>query len=139
MRYCKPSTVGEAGLPLAAAFALRPGEDHLSVNRLEYFGARDPDSAVDQVRSAFQAKGFRLRPNGRFVTLNSGAAKAAIEAALNESVAGTARVEHLPVKGDESHGGLFGYAVDDFAVQVELSLLVDEESVSLAVLEAGSY
>lgn len=42
-RYCKPSTVGEDGLPTEQAFSLRPGEDHLSVNWLEYLG--DPSHA----------------------------------------------------------------------------------------------
>ena len=31
-RYCKPSSVDEHGMPMASAFQLRSGEQHLSVN-----------------------------------------------------------------------------------------------------------
>ncbi len=51
-RYCKPSTVDD-GLPTASAFELRPGEDHLSVNWLEYFGALDVATAIQLVRRIF--------------------------------------------------------------------------------------
>jgi len=76
-RYCKPSTVDD-GLPTASAFELRPGEDHLSVNWLEYFAAPDLATAVHLVRSAFHDKAYRLRPGGRFAVFPCGAAKIAV-------------------------------------------------------------
>jgi len=36
-RYCKPSSMGEDGLPLTSAFTLRTNEEYLSVNWLEYY------------------------------------------------------------------------------------------------------
>ena len=36
-RYCKPSSIGEDGLPLTSAFRLRTKEEYLSVNWLEYY------------------------------------------------------------------------------------------------------
>ena len=43
---------------MAAAFELRPGEDYLSVNWLEYVRAPGLDAAIEAVRTAFRAKGL---------------------------------------------------------------------------------
>lgn len=130
-RYCKPSAVGPDGLPLAAAFELRPGEDHLSVNWLERLGEADLDAAVDRVRTVFQARGYRVKPHGRFAVVRVGAAKAAV----SETVERAARVEHLPLDDDESHSGVFGYTADDLAVAVALRDLVNRENVHPAVTD----
>ncbi len=128
-RYCKPTAVGRDGLPTAAAFELRPNEDHLSVNWLEYFGSRDLGTAVERVREAFRRKGYQLRRNGRFAVVGVGAAKTAVA----EAVGRPGRVEHLPLSDDESHAGIFGYAADDLAVAVELRARVRREQVYPAV------
>ena len=130
-RYCKPSAVARDGLPMAAAFELRPGEEYLSVNWLEYFGAPGLDAAIEAVRNAFRAKGFGLRPNGRFAVLKVGTIKSAISGA----VAGTARVEHLPIDDDESHSGVFEYTADDLAVAVAIRELVSRENMHPAVAD----
>ena len=130
-RYCKPSAIARDGLPLAAAFELRPGEDYLSVNWLEYFGASNFDAAIESVRNAFHAKGFRLKPNGRLAVLNIGTVKAAVSGV----VAGTVRVEHLPVDDDESHSGVFGYTADDLAVAVAIREFVGRENMHPAVAD----
>ena len=130
-RYCKPTTVGRDGLPMAAAFELRAGEDHLSVNWLEYFGAHVPEGAVERVRNAFEAKGYRLGRNGRFAALNVGDAKTAV----SETVGGPARIQHLPVDDDESHSGVFGYAADDLAVAVAIKALVRHQHVFPALAD----
>lgn len=128
-RYCKPTAVGRDGFPMAAAFELRPDEDHLSVNWLQYFAAPDLDAAVARVREVFRDKGYRLRPNGRFAVLGVGAALTAVA----EAVGGRGRVEHLPLEDDESHAGLFGYSADDLMVAVELRALIRREHVHPAV------
>ena len=116
---------------MAAAFELRAGEDHLSANWLEYFGAQVPEAAVGHVRNAFAAKRYRLGRNGRFAVLNVGAAKTAV----SETVDGPARIEHLPVDNDESHSGVFGYAAGDLAVAVAIKALVSAENVLPAVTD----
>lgn len=45
LRYCKPTAVSHDGFPLAAAFEIRKGEEHLSVKWLEYFNKQDLGSA----------------------------------------------------------------------------------------------
>lgn len=120
-------------MPLAAAFELRPGEAHLSVNWLEYFREPDLGAAVDRVRELFRARQYRLGRNGRFARLNVGETKRAV-ASAGAAMAG---VEHLPVDEDESHCGVFGYSDDDFAVAVELSALVGRDEVYPAITESA--
>lgn len=76
-RYCKPSAVDEEGLPTEQAFSLRQGEDHLSVNWLEYFGEPSLEMAVDGVRQAFREKGYQVARTGRFAVLSVRVAKEA--------------------------------------------------------------
>lgn len=128
-RYCKPSSVGSDGLPLTSAFRLKPGEDYLSVNWLEYFGSSGLAAAVERVRDVFRHKGYGLRPNGRFAVLRIGSAKNAVAAAVGRS----GRVEHLPLDNDASHAGLFGDPSHDLAVAVELRALIQHKHVHSAM------
>jgi hypothetical protein len=122
-RYCKPSSVGAHGLPLASAFRLRSSESFLSVNWLEALGAASTDDALARVRELFLARGFGLRAIGRFAVLNVGAAKAAVREELGLSL----RVEHDPLPDDPSHAGISGFPADDLAAAVELAALVSQE------------
>lgn len=129
-RYCKPSSVDEQGMPMASAFQLRSGEQHLSVNWLEHGGIRDVDTAMRTVRSGFVNRGYRLRGNGRFAVLNVGSAKTTVRHALGHSL----RVDHLPLDDDQSHAGIHDYTSDDLAVAVELKALLSTDVVHPAVL-----
>ena len=51
---------------MSASFLPRQADNHLSVNWLEFFRATGLSVAVEQVQQTFEAKGFQLRPNGRF-------------------------------------------------------------------------
>ena len=115
-RYCKPSTVGRDGLPMAAAFRPRRDEDYLSVNWLEYFGAQDARAAVNLVRETFRRKGYGVRKNGRFAVLNIGAAKSSVRGSLDRLL----RVEYMPLDDDPSHSGIVGFTTDDLDIAVEL-------------------
>ena len=128
-RYCKPSSVGAHGLPLASAFRLRASENSLSVNWLEAIGAPSTDDAVGRVRALFIVRGFGLRANGRFAVLNVGAAKAVVR----EEVGLSLRIEHDPLPDDPSHAGISGFAADDLAVAVELTALASENDTYPAI------
>ena len=128
-RYCKPSSVDEQGMPMASAFQLRSGEQHLSVNWLEHGGTRDVEAAIQQVRSGFVSRRYRLRGNGRFAVLNVGVAKTTVRHALGHSLS----IDHIPHDDDQSHAGIHGYASDDLAVAVELTALLSKRSVHPAV------
>lgn len=86
-------------------------------------------TAIESVRNAFRAKGFGLRPNGRFAVLNVGTVKATV----SRVTADTTRVVHVPFDDDESHSGVFGYTADDLAVAVALTALVEPDNVHPAV------
>ena len=129
-RYCKPSAVDESGLPMANAFSLRQGENHLSVNWLEYFGETKLNAAVERVREVFRSKDFQVKANGRFAVLNVGAVKTAAHQAVDRTLS----IDHLPLSDDPSHAGIFGYASEDLAVAIELSALVTPQDVHPTVL-----
>lgn len=57
---------------MTSAFELGANARYLSVNWLEYFVAQYLEEAIDRVCNVFLTKGYRLRPNGRFATLNVG-------------------------------------------------------------------
>lgn len=129
-RYCKPSTVGERGHPLASAFGIRAGESYLSVSWLECLGGRGgSEAAVSRVRESLRSKGFRLRPNGRFALLNVGQMKTAIRRAFGRSL----HVNHLPLPDDTSHAGVLGYTEEDRMIAAEISALVRARDVSAAL------
>ena len=128
-RYCKPSAIDESGMPMVNAFSLRQGEDHLSVNWLEYFDETELNAAVERVREVFRSKDFQVRPNGRFAVMNVGAAKTA----AHEAVGRTLNIDHLPLSDDESHAGILGYTSEDLAVAIELAALVTSQAVHPAV------
>ena len=124
-RYCKPSTIAESGLPMAASFLLREGEEYLSVNWLEYLRQPDLPTALDLVRSSFRQKGFRLARNGQFSVLRV----AAIKTAAAEAAGRQLRLQHLPSPLDKSHAGIFGYAPEDLAIAAELAAIVTSQDV----------
>lgn len=133
-RYCKPSTVGERGQPMASAFAIRPGEGYLSVNWLEHFGVPISESggteaALNRVRETLRSKGFRLRSNGRFALLNVGKVKTTIRRTFGRSL----HVNHLPLPNDESHAGILGYTERDRMIAAEIKAAVRAEDVRTAV------
>ena len=128
-RYCKPSSVGAHGLPLASAFRLRASESSLSVKWLEAVGAATTDEAVAQVRALFLARGFAPRANGRFAVLNVGAAKAVVREELSLSL----RIEHDPRSDDPSHAAITGFPANDLAVAVEPTALVSQQDTYPAI------
>ena len=58
-----------------AAFQLRPNEDALSVNWLEYFDLGDRDAEIQEVRKAFIDKDRTLQAKAKFAVLEVGATK----------------------------------------------------------------
>ena len=115
---------------MATAFALRQDDTYLSVNWLEYFGEADVGAAVNMTRGVFRRKGYEVRPNGRFAVLGVGRAKMAGLLSLGREL----RIERQPLPEDPSHSGIYGYAPDDLAVQVELQALVSPSDVYPAVI-----
>ena len=143
---------------MASAFTIRAGEDRLSVNWLEYFGAsagtsgvgettggvgettggvgettggiaETTEAAVSRVRATLRSRGFGLRPNGRFALLHVGTVKTVVRRAFGRSL----HINHLPVPDDASHAGIFGYSEEDLMIAAEIRATVRVEDVRDAV------
>ena len=125
-RYCRPGTVVD-GSPSPASFMPRPGEEYLSVNWIEFFGARNIEAAVDLMRDVVRVN-LRLRENGRLAVVNVGAADLRVRAATG----GALRVEHLPLPADASHAAIYVSDANQLAISIALS-----ESVSPANVHAA--
>lgn len=115
-RYCKPVTIAD-GKPTGASFMLRPVDDFLSVNWLEYFGNIDQDSQIDKVRECIE---LSLAASGLFAILNVGEIIAKV---LNECEKQIS-VKQEPTAVDPSHCGIYGYQHEDDMVADLISDLV---------------
>jgi len=81
-----------------SAFLLRPGEEFLSVNWLEFFGADiTADAQVEKVRENM-SKTLKLSANGRFAKINVGDVKICVDGA---------EVKHRPETENPSHAGIY--------------------------------
>ena len=124
-RYCRPRAVREDGTLAPAAFRLRPGEEYLSTNWLEYFHDSHRLIQIVGVRQALVDKGFRVRPNASFAVLNVGAAVARCSNTLNLDIQFIA----LGEPHDPSHTGIFGYTAQNAVVAALLAASVDPSEV----------
>ena len=75
-RYCRPKSLRPTdGLPSRDAFLLRPREEYLSTNWLEYFHESERDVQLGNVRNLLSVK-LAIASNGRLAVLNAGVAVA---------------------------------------------------------------
>ncbi len=116
-RYCRPRALRSDGRPLRDAFLLRPGEEYLSVNWLEYFDDADRQSQIAGVRRALADKGFQFRAAASFAVLNAGAAVLLCRDELNIAI----RLVALGELRDPSHTGIYGYTASDIDVPGRLA------------------
>ena len=114
VRYISPSRVDENGNVNGKAFRLRPNENGLSVNWIDFFADLDKPGQINEVRRLSR---LELRSNGRFAELNVGAAKQAVRAELPNL-----RFVHDPLPADDE------YESDPSHCQIaELPLLSDSQ------------
>ncbi|MDD9810606.1 MAG: hypothetical protein OXU71_02660 [Gammaproteobacteria bacterium] len=119
LRYCKPSNIVD-GEPSPGAFAIRPGEQSLSVNWLEFFGKETPTvRQIEKVQKAMGAK-LALKRSGRFARINAGSAR--------KKVAGL-EIKHLPTPKNRSHAGIFYPGGDNEETALELANMVKPEDI----------
>ena len=129
-RWSRPlDTDPETGWPKVSAFYLRPHEDSLSVNWLDYFSP-DRDLAMLSIRNTFP---LRRSPNGRFAVLNVGKALDAILHGGGTS----ASITHTPDQdnANPSHASIWwdDMATNHQEIAAELhSLLTSQDVLSHA-------
>ena len=132
-RHCRPRDFSAKGLLLDSAFELRPGEEYLSTNWLEYFHDAHRLIQIVGVRQALVDKGFRVRPTASFAILNVGAAVARCSNTLNLDIQFIA----LGESHDPSHTGIFGYTAQSAVVAALLAASVDPSEVYPATVSAA--
>ena len=130
LRYCKPSSIGEDGLPLSTAFELRDREDYLSVNWLEFFETQYLSQAVNSVREAFKKKNFNVKSKGGFISLR---VDQIIEVIQHNSHL-PARIIHLPSKNDPSHSGIYGIPPSHETISSQIAELAHIENMHQAIV-----
>lgn len=105
-RYCRPKTLQEDGQPSRASFMLRPDEEFLSVNWLQYFDLPDRQAQITQVRQAIRLK---LQAKAKIAVLNVGGILNRVHRNSDRVLA----VLHEPEQDDPSHSGIHGYRHED--------------------------
>ena len=120
-RYCRRRDVRSDGTVSPAAFALRPGEEYLSIIWWEYFYDSHRQTQIAGVRQALADKNFRVSRTASFAVLNVGAAVNACQTGLNLDVA----ITTLAQAHDPSHAGIFGYTEYDTDTAAQLAASVN--------------
>lgn len=101
---------------------LRPNEEYLSTNWLEYFHDSDRQSQIVGVHQALTDKGFRVSPTGSFAVLNVGSTVPTVRQARDLKI----RFVNFGEPHDPSHTGIFGYNAEDTDTAVALARLARE-------------
>ncbi len=110
-RYCRPRYIREDGTVAPSAFHIRPGEEFLSTNWLEFFHDSERSVQISGVHQALASKGFRVSGSGAFVVLNVGDSVMFTRDNLNVAIQFFA----LGEPHDPSHAGIFGYTAENSA------------------------
>lgn len=119
-RYCKfKSLVNDQ--PSGASFMLRPDDEFLSVNWLEYFGLTDCREQMSQVRQNIR---LNLAPMAKFAVLNVGNVINYVRE--NGPDNRVLSVLHEPEEDDPSHSGIHGYGFEDDWVADLIAEVVQE-------------
>lgn len=105
-RYCRPKTLQEDGQPYRASFMLRPNEEFLSVNWLEYLDLPDRQAQITQVRQVIR---LTLQATAKIAVLNVGGILDRVHRNSDRVLA----VFHEPEQDDPTHSGIHGYRHED--------------------------
>jgi len=107
-RYCGGSHISEDGSIAPTAFHLRPGEEYVSAQWLEYLRRMDRFSEIREVRRIFDEK-LKIGISARIAVLNCGELCTHVEQASGLNI----RVLHEPTVDDLSHCGIHDTAQDE--------------------------
>lgn len=107
-RYCTPSRV-DNGKIQATAFWLRPDEEYLSVNWLEYLACSNRKNELAELRNAY-SKNLNISPNGRIAALNVGKVRQTVLTGTTDGR--NLSVISLQEDNDPSHSGIFNLPHD---------------------------
>jgi len=131
-RYCKPMAI-EDGRLLPTAFMLRPEEEYLSVNWLEYLNCSNRESEIQGVLAAYSAKQFKPKASSKIAVLNVGKVRQAVR--LESSDGRNLRILHKPsLPYDPSHSGVHNISPDnELIAEIIVQLICDRDIYSTRV------
>lgn len=109
-RYCSPTHVAD-GRVEATAFRLRPNDEYLSINWLEFLNCLNRESEINELRRTYSAKGLITRRKGRIVILNVGEICDKVRRETPDTR--NLYVLHNPESNDPSHSGIYELRQDD--------------------------
>ena len=121
-RHCRRRDLMDDGSLSATAFRLRPGEEYLSTNWLEFFHNSDRQLQMTGVRQALADKGFRFNRSSFLAVLNVGTGIAACQDQLIDTV----RFIVLGERHDPSHTGIYGCTTQRAAAALAESVSPNE-------------
>ena len=127
-RYVPFTKLTNSGRISGAAFQLRPNEDALSVNWLEYFGLGDRDAEIKEVRKVFTDKGWILQAKAKFAILDVGATKEYVQQESDDNRVLSMLHDPSPPE-DESHAGIYNVPRDDPSIGDMIAELIEEDAI----------
>lgn len=108
-RYCKPTQAPDGQIQ-ATAFMLRPSEESLSVNWLEFHGHSSREEEIAELRRIYFAK-LSVGVSAKIAVLNVGEVcnKVFTESPDSRNL----EILHDPLESDPSHSGIYNLRNDD--------------------------
>lgn len=109
-RFCRPMQAPEGQIQ-ATAFMLRPDEESLSVNWLEFLDCSNRKSEITKIRTIYSETFTTVGARAKIAILNVGEVRKKV---LTESPDGrNLEVRHDPLVNDPSHSGIYKLKQDD--------------------------
>lgn len=123
-RLCNPKTI-EDGEIQASAFKLRPEEESLSVNWLEFFKLSNREKEITKIQGVYKRKLNRVSSNARIAVVNVGNArnKVLLESEDRRSL----EFKRDPLKEDPSHSGIYNLKPDDEMIAELILSVINQE------------
>jgi hypothetical protein len=110
-RYCSSKNISEKdGNIQATAFMLRPDENCLSVNWLEYLNCPDRKSEIAEIQRIYSIK-LKVGSQAKIAVLNVG--KVCIKVFEESTDHRTLDILHDPLGNDPSHSGIYNLKQND--------------------------
>lgn len=109
-RYCGGVHINEDGSVNGAAFRLRPGEQSLSINWLEFLNLLTRDDEAREIRWVLSTK-LRLGATAKIAVLNVGQLRGYVASESPDKR--NLRILHEPEPDNPSHSGIFNLSPDD--------------------------
>mgnify|MGYP005994149741 CR=1 FL=1 len=123
-RYCGASKILD-NKPIGAAFNLRPNEEYLSVNWLEFYNNDDRIKQIEKVVADVN-RAKKTGSTSKLALFNMSTAIAAVKAITKHAIQLSATHEPISVPSNQSHAGLHGYLLDNATVENVLAEIVDD-------------